>query len=176
MTHNRGGQGESQGKSSMALLLPEPVANIRPRAGGSEADIGPHFKKARFMEGPTHDADADASHVAPLRASGIAESRSLSDISAVTSGARSLSSFATLSETSLSSAGSVNNCTTAGLDATDVSEPKYIDFKKLIRSGSVKSAPTLAPLDDGFCRENRVRFDMLSGNTQFSSVAPERMD
>jgi hypothetical protein len=191
MTLNHACQGESQGKALTTLSSQELVANIREhahsgglllvnsrkriRVGGSE-DIGSHFKKARFLEDLTHDANADSSHAFPLRASGVAQSQSLSDISAVTFGSRSLSSFASLSGTSLSSVGSVNNRIAAGLDTAHASEPKHIDLKKLIRSGSVKSAPTKAPWDVGFYRENRVRFDMLSGHTQISPVALERVD
>ena len=126
------------------------------------------------MEDPTHDACADVSHIAPLRASEIAQSQSLSDTSAFTSG--SLSSFVSLSETSLSSAGSVNDPTTAGLDAADASEPKYVDLTRLTRSGFVKSASTLATRDVRFCRKSHVRFDLLNGNTQILPGTLEHVD
>ena len=131
----------------------------RPPDSKTAERSGSHFKKARFAEDLTQSITSiPGSPTAGHSASATVGSQfSLSDVSAATSGSQCLSAFGSISDTSLSSAGSVTNCAPAGADP---SEPRYIDFKKLMQSGSAKkksALPTLLPRDVTFSKKGDTR-------------------
>ena len=179
-TLNRGNQCDNQVNASLGLLsLSSPKQQAegrirvhmhlddltvvhsrkRPPESTTAERSSSHLKKARFAEDLTQSMTSmPRSPTSGHSASATAGPQfSLSDVSAATSGSQCLSAFASISDTSLSSAGSVTNCPPAGADP---SEPRYIDFKKLMQSGSAKTKsalPTLLPRDVTFSRKEETR-------------------